>query len=936
MNSQQPVNPYLDPSFRLVGILLLIVIIWVPTGVLTEMLQDLQERQVQMIQMEKVVAAEEILAQMERLLDVDFLVARGCDHFSYLLSQVLRNEEISKTRIDGWEKAFFRRFPRRSTLIWFNRENRILRFTGRADHKRYSRGWTSLIRYLTNPQPSEGDEKSAGRIAKMLISKVIEPISFREGLLRPFMVYFDGELHAFRLVHFPGGGVLLLIPQEGANPGWEQKRTVKLIGGIPRPFPMKLGVFCEQADTLVDQGDLNYNLLVGLKDALREGRGSFAGTDGFLYSGRFFPKDASLFLVVGLGERQDSRHIQRNLVRIAQPVLWGIALVLSGLTLLILSGRIPLELTLQTRFHAIVTVLVVIPVSALMILAVSHSMRIAIERREETVWTMESILGNAELAAMEEIGNLESRFRRLLQDPQLLVDKANETLLTFYQRQEKNLKFSHLYFFRRDTQPLVLGMKTFDPITETVIEKLGYPQSSTRSGGEGKKSALSNLMSGFSSDEFIGTMGRMICFEAGTEKRFVFHERVFRKNEKEDSGYFSVAIRFANMQTHLLEIARRKIMSGLGPMKARMQFRSKEEIRKQAFKTGKSSIQENLFQLVQLTGRMVQTSVRHKNREFQVRARLLPELDAVGLVALPVPEHDQLIFLTWGTAGLTVILALVMAWWASFLLREFLLQPLLFLKEAMIRVNRGDYSGGKKGKAGDELGLLLDHFQLITDGLGEKERMARFVRADLLAGESQRVETSRREIDIILFAGIRDFSRLEPLLSPRAAMAIMSHFLGVCEEQVKKHGGEVDKFIGDSALAVFPGKSSLLEDGAWNAVRAALEVTRIMHAWNDERRKLDLPQVLHGIGLAVGPVVAGHVGSRKKRLDFTVIGDTVNLAARIEKMAGRNGSGSILLSESMADCLREKWPPDLDLIETGITRIRGKNAETRVFELRER
>jgi adenylate cyclase len=115
-----------------------------------------------------------------------------------------------------------------------------------------------------------------------------------------------------------------------------------------------------------------------------------------------------------------------------------------------------------------------------------------------------------------------------------------------------------------------------------------------------------------------------------------------------------------------------------------------------------------------------------------------------------------------------------------------------------------------------------------------------------------------------------------------------------------KYRGTLDKFIGDAILAVF-GAPVADTEHATLAVKAAIEMQEAMTALNHERRAAGLEEVRMGIGINSGEVIAGNIGSAK-RMEYTVIGDPVNLASRIE---GHSSDGEILLSEETWEAVRE-------------------------------
>jgi adenylate cyclase len=157
----------------------------------------------------------------------------------------------------------------------------------------------------------------------------------------------------------------------------------------------------------------------------------------------------------------------------------------------------------------------------------------------------------------------------------------------------------------------------------------------------------------------------------------------------------------------------------------------------------------------------------------------------------------------------------------------------------------------------------------------------------------------------VLFSDIRGFSELSRSMTPDDMASLLSEYFTEMVDCVFRHGGTLDKFIGDAVMAQW-GAPIATDDDADRAVRAAIEMMRALEALNASWRAAGRPELAIGIGLSYGEVFAGNIGS-ERRLEFTVIGDTVNLASRLCAAAD---AGEILLSDEIRRALRS--PPMLD------------------------
>jgi class 3 adenylate cyclase len=169
----------------------------------------------------------------------------------------------------------------------------------------------------------------------------------------------------------------------------------------------------------------------------------------------------------------------------------------------------------------------------------------------------------------------------------------------------------------------------------------------------------------------------------------------------------------------------------------------------------------------------------------------------------------------------------------------------------------------------------------------------------------------------IMFVDIADFTALAERLAPRELVGLLNDLFGLAVPVITAHAGHVDKFIGDGLLAVF-GAPCKLDAHADAALRAAIEIDRLA-------RDL-LPELRIGIGLHSGEVVAGNVGGGG-RLDFTVIGDPVNTAARIES-ATRTTADRVLLS---AETMERLLGAELPIVERPAVQLKGKSSAVTLY-----
>jgi adenylate cyclase len=183
-----------------------------------------------------------------------------------------------------------------------------------------------------------------------------------------------------------------------------------------------------------------------------------------------------------------------------------------------------------------------------------------------------------------------------------------------------------------------------------------------------------------------------------------------------------------------------------------------------------------------------------------------------------------------------------------------------------------------------------------------RERMARYhspaVVDEIVKGSISADEEQIRTAEVsILFADISGFTTVSETKKPEEVAEFLSHFFSCAVESIFAFGGTLDKFIGDAVMAFF-GAPIPQDDHADRAVLAGLMLQRLVGDWNSEREKVGLPPVRIRVGINSGPAVVGNVGT-EKRVDYTVLGSSVNIASRLE--SGVAKPGQVVVSQNTLD-----------------------------------
>lgn len=257
------------------------------------------------------------------------------------------------------------------------------------------------------------------------------------------------------------------------------------------------------------------------------------------------------------------------------------------------------------------------------------------------------------------------------------------------------------------------------------------------------------------------------------------------------------------------------------------------------------------------------------------------------------------------------------------------LRPIRDLADGTKRVAAGDYSRRLPVVQDDDLGALAASFNRMQAGLAERQRLQSAfgtyvdpVLAARLLQQGDDVFTGERRGVTVMFVDIRDFTPFAEANTAEDTVARLNALFEIVVPAVVDAGGHVNKFLGDGALAVF-GAPNDLAHHADAAVNTAVLIHRLVAGRFGGELRI-------GIGINTGKVIAGTIGGGSK-LEFTLIGDTVNVAARVEQLTKTTGD-AILLTQQTVDALRSR---PIKLTDRGFHALKGKSAQVQVFGIGE-
>lgn len=269
---------------------------------------------------------------------------------------------------------------------------------------------------------------------------------------------------------------------------------------------------------------------------------------------------------------------------------------------------------------------------------------------------------------------------------------------------------------------------------------------------------------------------------------------------------------------------------------------------------------------------------------------------------------------------------------AAYFIGRSLLRPIRILSRAMAKVAAGDLTLKVPVTSNDEVGELTGQFNHMVDGLREREQIretfGRYVdenvAAAILRRQGDGVRAGETADATILFTDIAGFTTIAEHLSPHALVAALNDYLETVLAPIRDQGGVVNTFIGDGLFASF-NMPLACPDHAAAAVRAALAIQRAVGArtFGDQGVAFDTR-----IGICTGPVIGGSVGAGQ-RLSFTLLGDTVNLASRLEEL-NKTFATRILVAQATRDaCAGQPFR----FRDHGLVAVRGRSDMVAVYSL---
>jgi len=822
------------------------------------------------------------------------------------------------------ESVISRTFPKSAKLIWLSHNGDFLA-SNDAEFAGGRRSWESLASVLQGSK-SDSKRRIADNLVKFAISRHLNADFFRQATAEPIEIFYRGKRYYLCRLELSSskigkcGTLFAFLPLFKRKAFWLEQRAIRKFAGKG----LQIGIYQTDLQECVEPSTLSSNLLVGFLAEFAKGSNTLI-RDGYTYCFSYLPTRKDFFICVGSAHLQSLNSLKNRVLFLKLLAL--VPFLLCVLFAILLSSRLSTQsiLSLQARFKLTTLALSLVPIIIMAILGSINSSLIGNEAGRQRV---EKLRNQINTVKDQTLQNMTSFATSLSADIDQFTSNAQLSELIASRISGKYASVGCRSVFLVTKSADIHYAKTIAELNKSAQIRLllgllewelrfhGFAFDAMRDkyGGTIISSSWGNISRSVKYDRFIE-------FELGSNK-ILFFSRLLRNQSREVTGMAILAFDKTEFYHHLfLKAFKEKTFAD-----TRLFAKS---LRKQLpLPFPASSSVKEILELTAFAGKEFIRRLTYRGKNYLILGRPFESLNLamVGVTRLGNDSVDLQAMFLLSLAG-TILLAAFAARYSFLTMNTRLLLPLERLSSAVEDVRSGVLGKTIKCDGCDELAELAGCFNKMSLGLKEKSAMARFLNRDLITGDSLHSSSQIRRITaVVLFVGMRNFTELERQLSPEVSFQLMNSFLSVCEKQIGDFGGKVDKFIGDTAMCSFQ------EDEPPALVAKALQCASAINA-GLEKLDANLPaaeKFRFGIGIACGEVISGAIGSKKNRLDYTLIGDPVNLASRLEKLAARAGRPAILAAVEPAFVVGE-----FEMVEEHIDSIKGKQKVVKVFSLRE-
>ena len=320
-------------------------------------------------------------------------------------------------------------------------------------------------------------------------------------------------------------------------------------------------------------------------------------------------------------------------------------------------------------------------------------------------------------------------------------------------------------------------------------------------------------------------------------------------------------------------------------------------------------------------------SLRARGLLWVLSAGVAP-ISSLLLLTLVPHDHSGTPWFALAVGGIGIAFGLATAW----LVGQWVTQPVDELKVAARAVAAGDLTAHIDLLRADDFGPLIDEFNEMVSQLREKQKLHETFGRHVGRQAAQLILNRDpglggfEEIVTVVFVDIRGFTARCERATPQEVVTLLNYFLAEMVDIVEKHGGMVNKFLGDGLMAIF-GLGSKQDEQASAAVAAGRDMLHRLANLNRRLANERHAPLEIGIGVHTGPAIVGSIGA-PQRMEFTVIGDTVNVASRVEGL-----TKTVCRPFLITSATRDKLPPDASFERLAAQQVKGHTQQLIVYSV---
>lgn len=862
------------------------------------------------------------LALLQKLLDQKTVVEEAVLRVQKDISRIPGLARQNNSAFTDLQKIFSRNFPRSSSLIWLSSRSE---FIAASDDEFSSgkRSWEALNMVVTGTGNSLR-RKIADNLIKYSISKHLDSEFVEQASARPSEIVFKGQRYLFCRLELSDqkltdcGTLYVFLPLFNRAPYWLEKRAVRKLSGRG----IKVGIFQTNLNECIESSTLSSNLMAGFISAFSRGK-NFSVANDCTYCFSYLPQRKDFFLCVGVPHSKSSIELGMKLSILKKISL--LPFILAVTFLFILQAKtFSFFLSLKTRFKLTTIALSLVPIIVMIILGSMNSAKFSPEIKRQRIKNLRNRIDSIKEKTIQNLVHFEAGLLTDLDNRFQTLDFSDHTARQIADTYAESGCQSVLIL---TPDAGIHYAKNSGKVKKSVQIRflLGLLEWELKFYGfdfKGMRNHYNELFMG----QTWGFLNRSFKFDTfvefgiGNDETLIF-SRLLRNNDGRVTGMATLVFQKTEIYRHLFLKAfknssfpeTRFFVKGIG--------------KNLSLPLPRSAGVKEILDLAAFAGQEFTRKLSYQGDEFLVLGKTFANLKLAitGVTRLKKGKGDlQRIFLF--SLISTIMLAILAAHYSFLTLNERLLKPIEELDQAVAKVRQGILGETLTCSGKDEIAQLGTSFNKMSTGLKEKADMKKFLNQDLIQSASlNEAQMTRKKHAAVMFAGIRHFTVLEKKLLPEESFQLMNLFLSICEGEIRSLHGTVDKFIGDTVMCSFQDEQA--EILANRAITCASSIYTKL-----ERHKETLPDKLKfsfGIGIAFGEVIAGAIGSKRNRLDYTIIGDTVNLAARLEKLATKAGRPAILSATRTG-----QTPDGFKFAQERIESIKGKLQSVQIYSLK--